>query len=156
MSNQNITFLQPPADFAPKVEVASCYCEFEDKILLLRRHPAKSNGGTWGVPAGKLEVDEDAITAIQRELYEEIGVLVSLKDLHEIGRLYVRIPALDFVYHMFRTQFSVKPVINLELKEHTEAQWATYEEALQYNLMPGEHETLAFYKQFINAKTNSD
>lgn len=49
----------------------------ERKILLARRKPEKTLGGFWEFPGGKLEIEEDPVLALQRELREEMGMEVS-------------------------------------------------------------------------------
>jgi 8-oxo-dGTP diphosphatase len=46
----------------------------DGKVLIARRKPEKSLGGYWEFPGGKLETDEDAETALVRELKEEMGM----------------------------------------------------------------------------------
>ena len=45
----------PPEGFTPQVQVAACYIEINNKLLLLQRAQGKLEAGKWGVPAGKLE-----------------------------------------------------------------------------------------------------
>ena len=59
-------FTEPPKNFNRGTEIAGCYCSFEDKLLLLKRHPEKPQGNTWGVPAGKIEKNEDPKIAVVR------------------------------------------------------------------------------------------
>jgi len=44
-----------PENFNPKFEVVSCFVEYEDEILLLRRQDHKPEPNTYGVPAGKID-----------------------------------------------------------------------------------------------------
>lgn len=148
-------FTLPPPDFKPRVEVASCYCTWEKKLLLLQRSPHKSQGNTWGVPAGKLEKGEDALTALVRELFEEIGVKVEKKYLEPIQTLYICQSSGDFVYHMFYLALMEEPTIILGLQEHQTYKWATLEEAFQSDLMAGEEETLQFYQAFLQKKEST-
>lgn len=141
-------FTHPPKDFNPTVEAAGCYCEFEDKILLLKRHPDRPQGNTWGVPGGKLEKGEDPRAAVIREIREEVGLDIADDGLVEIGRLYVRLPYVDYVFHLFRKRFLARPDIVLELKEHLEAKWVTISEALQLPLISGGKEALEYYGRF--------
>lgn len=143
-----LTFTIPPKDFNVKLEVASCYCECEGKILILKRHPHKSQGNTWGVPAGKLELGETAKEALSRELNEELGLKLEQRDFKFIQTLYIRHPQFDFAYHMFYKRFYAFPHLILEFKEHTEARWVTVEEALSMPLMAGEQDTLNYYQQW--------
>ncbi|CUI17350.1 putative nudix hydrolase [Candidatus Protochlamydia naegleriophila] len=144
-------YVQAPPDFKPRVEVASCYCTWEEKLLLLQRHPLKSHGNTWGVPAGKLEENEDPPSALVREMWEEIGVAIEKEHLEAIKTLYIR-DSQDFIYHMFYLSLDTEPAINLGLMEHQDFRWATVDQALQMHLMPGEHETLEFYRSFLQGK----
>ena len=62
-----------PLGFSPSVSVAACYLEIGGKLLLLLRAKEKSEGGKWGVPAGKIEANEEPIDAGLRELGEGRG-----------------------------------------------------------------------------------
>lgn len=145
------TFLIPPPGFSPKVEVAGCYCRMESKILFLRRHPDRPQGDTWGVPAGKLEKGEEARAAIVREVYEEVGFKIDDVNLVEMGKLYIRLPQMDYVFHLFKKQFLTYPVIDLGLAEHLEAKWVTPQEARLLPLIPGGREALQFYEEWTRA-----
>jgi len=57
-----------PIDFNSQFEVVSCFLEYNGKILLLQRQDDKVGGSTWGVPAGKIENNENTIQAILREI----------------------------------------------------------------------------------------
>lgn len=137
-------FLDPPENFAPSITAAGCYCEFEGKILLLKRNAHKSLGSTWGVPAGKLEGEETPRAAIIREVYEEIGLKIVAEDLEEMGMVYVRRPSADVILHRFRKCFLTLPEIRLNLEEHSESQWLTPDEALQLPQITGGVQALKF------------
>lgn len=145
-------FDHPPADFNSTVEVAGCFCEYEDKLLFLKRHSKSSQGNKWGIPGGKLEKGEDSRAAVIREIYEEVGVKISSKDLEEMGTIYVRLPHVDYVYHMFRKRFHAPIAVILAAEEHQESLWATYEEALQLPLIAGGSDSLHYYKRFLHDK----
>lgn len=140
-----LIFENPPEDFKPSIEVSSCHCEFEDQILLVKRHPNSSQGNTWGLPAGKLEKGESPRAAVIREVYEEVGLNVDTTHLRSLGCLYARLPHVDFIYHMFCQRFSERPLINLALDEHLEFRWVSIEEARQLPLIAGGHEALDYY-----------
>lgn len=149
-----IVFFEPPSDFQSKVSVAGCYCEFDDKILLLKRTPHKLQGDTWGIPGGKLDEGETPRMAAVREVFEEVGISLQEENLEEIDTLYIRGTLMDYTFYRFRTRFAILPDINLNLEEHLEAVWITIEEALTYPLIYGGKEALLSYREIVEGKKN--
>jgi 8-oxo-dGTP diphosphatase len=94
-----------------------------DKILLLRRCPdRKIAPGEWDLPGGKLEEDEDPLTAVIREAQEEAGVdIAPTIPLHvhreaDTGRILI-------IYKAYTSQDEV-----ILSDEHDEYRWVTREE----------------------------
>jgi len=132
-----------PEGFSPKVEVVACFCLLDDKILFLKRNKDKPQGETWGVPAGKLEQDEQLQCAIIREVFEETCIVIQEKEIEFLKTVYVRYPENDFVYHMFRYKlFDYPSEMKISKREHQEAKWVTPQQALKMELIPGENECI--------------
>jgi 8-oxo-dGTP diphosphatase len=148
-------FLNPPPDFKFQIRAAGCYCEYEDKILLLKRHPSKVHGNTWGVPGGKLDTDETAAMAVVREVFEETGITLILKNLENMGSIYVRRATADIDFCRFAYRLSTLPVINLALEEHTEARWVTPQEVLELSLMDCAKECFLLYRNYRAGKAKA-
>jgi len=127
--------LRPPPNFTPSFEVVSCFCEYDGTILLLHRQSHKSEGNTWGVPAGKGNPDEDLPQAMSRELYEETGITLTPKSLKFFQTVYVEFKSYSFIYHMFHTSFTSKPKVEIDSKEHKDFIWVTPQEALKMDLI---------------------
>ncbi|MEU7895201.1 NUDIX domain-containing protein [Nonomuraea sp. NPDC049152] len=56
----------------------------EDERVLLCRHDLTSEGGpvVWAMPGGGVEPGESLLTALRRELDEEVGLLLSDEPHH--------------------------------------------------------------------------
>lgn len=124
-----------PQGFNPKFEVVSCFVEYNGEILLLHRQNHKPQGDTWGVPAGKIDVNEQISDAILREIKEETGFEIPSSKISYYGKVYVRYPTYDFVYHIFHTELSFKPIAQINLQEHKEFTWESPKNALNLPLI---------------------
>lgn len=58
------------------VAVGVIYNLNKDKVLITKRTAKQHLAGLWEFPGGKAEKDEDAFSALSRELYEELGIVV--------------------------------------------------------------------------------
>lgn len=131
-------FNEPPEQFKPKFEVVSCYVESGGELLFLKRQSHKPQGGTWGVPAGKVDPGEDALAAVKRELWEETGIEAQGTDFVYHSKFHVRYPEYDFIYHVFQMFTKAKPAVVLRLQEHEAYEWCTPTKALNKALIPNE------------------
>lgn len=128
-------FLAKPEQFNPKFEVVSCFFEYGGEILLLERQDHKPQGGTWGVPAGKIDPGETPEIAMFRELFQETGFAAERTKIHYSKKLFVCYPTYDFVYYIFDLKLCSKPIIKINLGEHKSFQWLSPRLALKINLI---------------------
>ena len=135
-------FQVPPENFTPRLEVAACFLTVDESVLFMKRQPHKSDGSLWGIPGGRCEKGETAHQAIVREIKEETGIELT-KSLRYIGKVYIRLPDIDFIYHMFAYKLKEIPAeIPIDPAEHTEYRWITLHEALKLPLIRGEAECI--------------
>jgi 8-oxo-dGTP diphosphatase len=139
-------FIDKPAKFKPDFEIVSLIIEHNGQILLLHRHPHKSQGNKWGVPAGKVEANETLEESLAREVYEETG----LKNVNEKGTrffntVFVEHPEHTFIYHMYHLELPTLPNIVINPDEHQSFKWVTPIEALKMNLIDDEDECIKMY-----------
>jgi 8-oxo-dGTP pyrophosphatase MutT (NUDIX family) len=140
-------YYKRPGNFSPRFEVVSCFLENAEEFLLLHRPAHKPQGNTWGVPAGKKEVDETPIDAMIRETKEETGHKINPKELNYFKELYVRYDDYDFIYHIFSLKLRERPEIILEENGHKDFRWVTPKNSLQMNLIQDLDECIKlFYK----------
>jgi 8-oxo-dGTP pyrophosphatase MutT (NUDIX family) len=148
-------FLQRPDDFNPQMEAAGVFCEYEGRILFLKRHADKIEGLTWGVPGGKTEPGETAIDAACRELGEEAGIYVAPDDLKVIAPQFVRRPELDFIFHMFYLPLKEMPALQIAPNESIEACWVNLQESSKIPLISGGREALEYFYLWKNDQKDS-
>lgn len=132
-------YREKPEGFVSKFEVVSCF--FEDptgRILLLHRHDAKPQGGTWGVPAGKVDAGESLTDALAREIREEIQYDTQPDTFNFLHTVYVTFPEYSFIYHMYRLRLNGAHEVVIKLDEHQDFRWVTPQEALTMNLIQDE------------------
>ena len=98
-------------------------------LLLERRHPA----GFWQSVTGSLEEGETPREAAIREVCEETGldVAATLVDCDSVNRFEI-LPAWRSRYapdvhynteHVFRVEYSDRPGVQIESREHRQAEW---------------------------------
>lgn len=134
-------YLEKPDNFNPKAAVVGCcYLHYQDKILLLHRQDAKTEGNRWGIPGGKLRDGEPLIDAIIREVFEETGFHLDKEKIHYIGKVYIKVTNFDFEYHMINYLEPIKnpESVKINFEEHKGFTWITPKDALKMDLMTDE------------------
>lgn len=129
-------YFQEPKDFNPQVEVACLFVEYQGQFLMLHRQDCKSQGNLWGVPAGKLDPYEQPLDAALRETKEETGMDLYHNEVNYVGKVFLKHPIGDLIFHMFKTEIASNPdLVKIKSSEHKGFTWVTPEDALQMNLV---------------------
>lgn len=124
-----------PKDFKAQNEIVSCFVENDGEILLLHRLESKFEGGTWGVPAGKVEAGESINEALIRETWEETHIKLAESDILFFDKVYVRYPNFDFNFYIFHSLLDKRPNVKINNKEHQNFKWISPQQALKENLI---------------------
>ena len=125
------------------MKVAGCFLEHDGKFLILLRQSHKSHGGTWGLPAGKIEPGEDEQTAIIREVFEETGYQLAKEDLHHMGDFTFGPTTQRYHFATYRVTLPQVFDVALDSNAHSDHQWVTPPECYALpNLIPDFHELL--------------
>jgi len=119
-----------------KTSVVACIIDDNQQVLLTRRciEPFCSE---WVMPGGKIDHGEAILTALHREVYEEVGLEIQVKGLIDVyEHLGVGSQQDHYVilyYRCIPLSFTLRP----NGDECTEAVWFTHEQLLQMQLPPG-------------------
>jgi 8-oxo-dGTP pyrophosphatase MutT (NUDIX family) len=137
----------------PKLRTAGCFIEFDDKILLLHRHPDKPLGGTWGLPAGKVEHGESDLETIVRESYEETGIQLKPDAFEFLGDFVFDFSYLYLEFPTFKVKLGRVHDVTISPTEHQAYKWVTPEEAYAMpDLIDGLHDLLGM-TGYVNSKS---
>jgi len=131
--------------FNKKLDVVSVFIDHEGETLLLHRQDHKPQGNTWAMVAGKVDEGETLLSAIVREIEEEIGLKVDPKELKYFEGYYVRYPGYDYLYHVFHLPQRQKPALNLNLDEHKDYRWIKPDESLALPLIQDEDTCIKWF-----------
>jgi len=126
-------------------DIVGCHLVYNGKVLYVRRNPKKAQGNLWGSPAGKVQEGEDRISAIKREVKEEIGLELKDEDLEYLKTWKVVFNSQkkgctykSFSYSLYKVILDEEPNITLRNEELFEYGWFTPEEALRLPLVEDE------------------
>lgn len=125
------------------MRIAGCFLEYNGKFPILLRHPHKSNGATWGLPAGKVEEGESDERAVLRELFEETGYKATPEQLEYLRDFDFGPEDRPYTFIAYRIKLTEPFDVIPEAEEHAEAMWVTAQECYdKQNLIPDFHELL--------------
>jgi len=69
-----------------RIDVAAALIRREATILLCQRNPHDRYGGLWEFPGGVIEANEEPRQAIEREIAEELGLIVKVQEfIHDFS-----------------------------------------------------------------------
>ena len=117
----------------------------QNKILIGKRKDEDIGGGKWEFPGGKIEIGETNSEALERELYEELGISA------KIGK------ELMNYEHMFKTtiyNISFMEIIDydgeIRNNAHSEIKWVKFSNLLEYDFISGDDR---FIQSFLKSKS---
>ena len=130
-------------------EIAVFVINNKKEILLQKRDSSKRfDPDKWGLCAGHVESGEDIDEAAIREIEEEIGIKVSLKDLHILEKMEVK--KREKYSHITRYYYIIcnKNEFNIQKEELSMVKWFNIDKII--DMINNEDETLALKKDKIH------
>ena len=114
--------------------VAAIIFNEKSQFLIARKKKGKSLAGYWEFPGGKVEENEDAATALRREILEEFNV-----EIEQLSLYYVydySYPETDIHFLVYTALYrDAKPLIPVD---HDLISWIQADEITQYTFAPGD------------------
>ena len=123
---------------APIHVVAGVLCDTRGRILLARRTEGRDLAGAWEFPGGKLEPGESPAKALERELFEELGVRVgNIEPLICVPQRYASKSIVLDVYTVL--SYIGKP----KGREKQALAWSPLEKLISYPMPPADKPVVA-------------
>ena len=128
-----------------RINVVAAIIINKNRILIGKRKDEDIGGGKWEFPGGKIEIGEANSEALERELYEELGISA------KIGK------ELMNYEHMFKTtiyNISFMEIIDydgeIRNNAHSEIKWVKFSNLLEYDFISGDDR---FIQSFLKSKS---
>lgn len=98
-----------------------------EQVLLALREGTGYADGMWNLPSGKLEVGEDAASALVREAREEVGVTLDHREIRMIGTVHHRnalgLGRIGLVFAVVHDVHRHGEAVNLEPHKCAKIEW---------------------------------
>jgi 8-oxo-dGTP diphosphatase len=113
-------------------------------VLVGQRPEGHTLAGQWEFPGGKIELGEQPKEALQRELFEELGIRADVGDLKMTWtHSYPEVGILLLFFEVLFWKGEPKAV------HHNELRWVTFEELEQLEIPDANRKLLPMIKNFI-------
>lgn len=114
------------------VRVVAAVIKSNNKIFATQRGYGEFRGG-WEFPGGKIEEGETEQEALKREIVEELGVEIDVKEL--IDTIEYDYPSFHLAMDCFWAEIISGKIV---LKEHEAAKWLTKDELNSVEWLPAD------------------
>ncbi|MBK7966854.1 MAG: (deoxy)nucleoside triphosphate pyrophosphohydrolase [Bacteroidetes bacterium] len=84
--------------------VAAIVFNTENQFLMARKKEGKSLAGYWEFPGGKVDAEEDDLSALKREIKEELNV--DLKEVQFVFKFTYQYPEKEIELVFFKAQIA--------------------------------------------------
>ncbi len=126
-----------PYKFQKCIKVAAGVLIYEGNVLITQRKNPGHLGGYWEFPGGKLEAGEDQRSCLKREMYEELGIQVSVRPpFHTMDALYEGV--------RYKVSFHRCSLLDGEPKalQVADFRWVKPADFIHYNFLPSNKDVL--------------
>lgn len=119
----------------------------DNKILLGKRKPGGTLGNKWEFPGGKTEQQETPEHGLKRELIEELGINIEIKDF--IGEIIFKNNNKDYKLLVFYCIYLSGEIFNYE---HAKISWFSPKKVKNLDLADSDRTALPIIINYISKK----
>ena len=126
------------------INVVACVFKKDEKILIASRPKTKNFSGFFEFPGGKVEKNECLIEALDREIYEELGIRLDFSKIYHLKNY--RIQKNNISLHFF---LCLRWFGKINNKEKQTLKWIAPKELNNYNLLKSNERFKIFLNNFV-------
>ena len=131
------------------IDVVACVLKKNEKILIASRPKTKNFSGFFEFPGGKVEKDECLIEALDREIFEELGISLDFSKIYYLNNYMILKQNISLHFFLCLRWFG-----KIENKEKQTLKWISSKELNKYNLLKSNEIFKIFLKDFIFPTTH--
>ena len=131
------------------INVVACVLKKNEKILITSRPETKNFSGFFEFPGGKVEKDEFLIEALDREIYEELGIRLDFSKIYFLNNYRTLKHNISLNFFLCLRWFG-----KIKNKEKQTLKWIAPKELNNYKLLKSNESFKIFLNNFIFPTTH--
>ncbi len=126
------------------INVVACVLKTNGKILIASRPETKNFSGFFEFPGGKVEKGECLLEALDREVYEELGIKIDFSKIYYLNNYKILKHNINLHFFLCLSWFG-----KIKNKEKQTLRWIVPKELNNYNLLKSNERFKTFLNNFI-------
>ena len=126
------------------IDVVACVLKKNEKILIASRPEKKTFSGFFEFPGGKVDKKEFLIEALDREIFEELGIRLDFNKIYYLNNYKILKQNISLHFFLCLRWFG-----KIEGKEKQIFKWIFPKEFNNYNILKSNINFISFLNNFI-------
>ena len=131
------------------INVVACVFKKNDKVLIASRPKMKTFSGFFEFPGDKVEEREYLIEALDREIFEELGISLDFNKVYYLSNYKILNHNISLHFFLCLSWFG-----KIKNKERQVLKWVSPKELKNYNLLRSNSDFISFLNDFIFPTTH--
>ena len=132
-----------------QINVVACVLKKNEKVLISSRPEIKAFSGLFEFPGGKVEKEEYLVEALDREIFEELGIRLDFNKIYYLNNYKILKQNISLHFFLCLRWFG-----KIENKEKQTLKWISFKEINKYNLLKSNESFKIFLSNFIFPTTH--